>query len=369
MGGNVTLTLARASAFLEQGQALEARGDFTPALSAYECAVSQLRAVSAPSEEERRVLGVVWMNCGNALQKRGSSARDAADSARGLRDAIAAYDRALKCFGSLPFQSVALYRNHLGAAWLNRGHACMTLPDRPAAVTSFQQAIAHLRELPREEDMSFRLNYAGATTNLAHALFSEAENTGFAEAAPLLVAAVDAAREALRELADVERTHAAFAEMSLRARRALAVTLGALLIQAEARREPTRELASEASDAIDGGLALARECEAHGIPHFRPLAFRLFVLGAQLYRVHQPHFVGEFLLENVDPENPGAAFSSDPQFRAVADDALARTLAALPRPAVLVAGQPDTDRFVETARSLREAQTRLARTTPFSSST
>jgi hypothetical protein len=114
----------------------------------------------------------------------------------------------------------------------------------------------------------------------------------------------------------------------------------------------TGDFAAEASDAIDDGLALARECDRRGAADLRPLAARLFRLGAQLYRVHQPHFLGEFVCENLAP----GAFADDAAFRAAAAEALGLALADLQRPQLMIAGSVAADRAVDTARSLRAAR-------------
>lgn len=358
---------------LQHGQALEAAGSFAAALIAYDRAIALWRtAVSeAPSDISLgRALGVAWMNRGNALQKlaaeQGRHGRPQ-EQADARRAAVAAYDDALATFRALPWERDATLRNHLGAAALNRGHALLGIPDLDTAHAAFEAAAGLLEKLPLADDPSYRLNLAGARTNLAHVRLQGAEagrnGPGYTPAQ-----AADAARSALAGLAEFETAHVLFAEMSLRARRALVVALGAQLVAAEANRAPTHELATEASDVIDDGLALARTCEQRGASHLRPLSFRLFRLGAQLYLAHQPHFLAEFLLENVDPHSDSAVFAGDPDFRALADEALARGLADLQRPNLVVAGTRDAERLVATARALRGARQHLSAATLPSSS-
>jgi hypothetical protein len=239
---------------------------------------------------------------------------------------------------------VPAHRNHLGAACLNRGHALLAANDFVGAIASFQQAIAQLRELPLDENPAYRLNLAGAWTNLAHTELSTSPERARTHA-----------ETALDVVATVDRTHLMFADMSLRARRALVMAIGAML-----KPETTTALVSDATDVIDDGLALAREWEKRGTSNLRPLALRLFRLGAQLYRLHQPQFLAEFLLENLDPEVAGAGFSGDAEFHAVADEALLTALADFQRPQIFIAGTPHSDRVVSIVSALRSAQQRLA---------
>lgn len=334
-------SLARAAELLRCGQAHEVHGELAMALTCYDDAIAALRVFTPDDVEARRALGVAWMNRGNALQKtiRGSDGGERPEAG----PAVAAYDEAIALLGTLP-PAVAAYRNHLGAAWLNRGHALIGSDDT-AAARSFQQSIAILRELPLGESPAYRLNLAGAWINLAHV-----------EIAAAPVRAHAAATEALKLVSFSALDDLASAEMSLRARRAAVMALGELLRVAESAREPIDALAAEASDAIDDGLALARRWEGGDGGRLRPLALRLFRLGAQVYRLHQPHFLAEFLLENLAP----GAFAEDPGFLAAADEALTQALNDVQRPRLLVAGTPIAEKFLATARSLRVAQARLA---------
>lgn len=338
-----------AATLVNHGQAHEARGDFSAALACYDEAVARLRGADLSAPEIRRQLGVAWMNRGNALQK-------VADAAS-LAAAVRAYDEAIAVLRTLPIDATPAHRNHYGAAWVNRGHAQLAAGDIPGAAASFEEAVAILATLPLAESPYYLLNLTGAWTNLAHARLTAPPPETRASA---FEAAGDAARQALRLLAAAERTHAAFAEMGLRARRALVTALGERLVLAEVVGAPTARLASAASDAVDEGLALAREWEERGVAELRPLTLRLFRMGAQLYRLHQPHFLAEFLLETLEVP----AFAADEAFRATAREAIGRALAAVNRPQLFIAGTPDADRLLTTARTLRQAADRIAKLTP-----
>lgn len=305
---------------LQHGQSLEAQGRIPEALAAYDQAI-------AVSRSDARAHGVAWMNRGNALQKL---------DAKSLGPAVEAYDRAIALFSSLPVATDLGARNHLGSAWLNRGHALLLAEHTASAIESFERSIALLEQLPVDANPHFRLNLTGARVNLAHILITGDPIRARVEA-----------QAALALLADVDRLHPIFAEMSLRARRAFVMAVGA---------NNERELIIEATDAIDDGLAIVRHWESHQVTGLRPLAVRLFRLGAQLYRVHQPHFLAEYVIETLAVD----AFAAEAEFREAAEDAVELALAGLIQPAVLELDNPASARFVETSRSLHDAQARLA---------
>ena len=329
------------AAWLQHGQFLEARQQFTDAIVAYDRAIrSFIEDTTAAALERRHQLALAWMNRGNALQKSASSP--------GIREALRSYDEAIALFETLPIETEPTFRNHLGAAWMNRGHALIIAGDS-AAVDSFEHAVAQLRQLPLDADPFYRLNLAGAWTNLAHVLLAPRSREAVERSRA-------AARNALESLAGVEQAHEEFAAMSLRARRAQVMALGVQLETAEQEREPTAALASEATDVVEGGLAIAREFERRGVTQLRPLALRLFRLGAQLYCAHQPHFLGEFLIETLG----APSLAADAEFRGVADDALAVALAHLQRPQLFLADTREGEKAIATARALRAAQLQLS---------
>jgi hypothetical protein len=344
---------ARAATWLRRGQALEAQGSLaalTEAVSAYDVTIALLHAEPLPGREAvRHELGVAWMNRGNALQKRATAAA--------LADAVSAYNEAITLVRALPTGSDAVFRNCLGAAYLNRGQALLQLGDAAslaASICSQSEAVALLRTLPFEHIPAYRLNLAGALVNLANALLIDSDPAKFD-------AARAAANDALVLVTAREKTASEFAELGLKARRVLCETLGQLLFAAGANEVALSALASEASDAVDTGLALARHWENRGAPQFRPLAARLFRFGAQLYQLHQPQFLGEFLLENLDPAHSPGALPASEEFHAIAAEILARARRELGRRPVAHLDPAATARLLEISGSLAEADERLAR--------
>ena len=338
--------------WLRRGQALEAQGSaptLAEAVVSYDAAIALLRAESlAGRDPVRHELGVAWMNRGNALQKQATGAS--------LTEAVHAYNEAITLVRALPIATDPVFRNCLGAAYLNRGHALLQLADDAglaAATRSHEEAVTLLRSLPVGRVPAYRLNLAGALINLANALLIGSEPDKLEQAR---TAAIDA----LTLTAERENTASEFADLGLKARRVLCEALGQLLFAAGSDEAAVIRLAAEASDAVDSGLALARHWESLGVPHFRPLAARLFRFGAQLYQLHQPQFLAEFLLENLDPAHSPGALPTSGEFHTIAAETLARARRELGRRPVAHLDQAATARLLEISRGLAAADECLA---------
>jgi len=314
--------------WLHQGQWLEEHGRLDEALTCYDCA---LAVATEPYESS-----VAWMNRGSALQRFGDRERTAA--------ALAAYDEAIARQRSLPFASNPAQRVSLAAALMNRSLLLHRLHgvDRAAeSLAAGHEAESLLRPLlSAEAPVAVRRNLAGTVVNRANLFLDLGEPASGA----------DAARAALAVVADVERREVDCARIALMARRALCDALGRQLVAPGADQEA---IARAASDTVDEALALARHWSALGAGEFGPLVPRLYLFGARLYSVNQPHFLGEFLLEQLE-------VSPTPELLTIATDALAVALTNLERPRLLLAGTPATDRLLATFRKLRTVQARVA---------
>jgi hypothetical protein len=342
--------LQAAGQWIARGQTLEAQGEpaaLAEAVRSYDAAIALVRALPSGGREPTGFhLGVAWMNRGNALQKQA-----APDS---LAESIRAYDNAIAAFRTLPPELPPPVRNALGAAWLNRGVSLHRLPahDRVAdAVGSFREAIAVFDTLPADGSPWHRRNLAGVRLNLANALLDHTP----ASAAD----ASTAAREALGLVQPFEFTDRVEADLSLKLRRVLLDSLGSQLMAAEKSGADTRVLADEAGDVVDEGLALVRHWELQGVRDFRPLAARLFHFGAQLYRLNQPHFLAEFLLDTLDPDQAPGAMPDDEALHRIAAGSLAQALQVLQGRPLVLDGAAEDNRFVQTWRSLKAADARL----------
>jgi len=307
---------------------LEEHGKLDEALTYYD------RALDVATEPHESI--VAWMNRGSALQRFGDPDRTAA--------ALAAYDEAIARQRSLPFANNLAQRVSLAAALMNRSLLLHRLHgvDRAAeALAAGHEAESLLRPLlSADTPVVICRNLAGTLVNRANLLLDLGEPASGA----------DAARAALAVVVDVERREVDCARIALMARRALCDALGRLLVAPGADQEA---IARAASDAVDEALALARHWSALGPGEFDPLVPRLYLFGARLYSVHQPHFLGEFLLEQL-------AVSPTPELLTIATQALAEALTNIERPHLLLAGTPATDRLLVSFLKLRAAQARVA---------
>jgi tetratricopeptide (TPR) repeat protein len=277
-----------------------------------------------------------------------------------VEEALECFDRALALRLRLPIDTNPMLRYGLAACWLNRADALVRTGDAeklPAAVQSYDEGIVVLRGLTLSADPRFPKRLAMAHQNRALALHTQGRGfsadciaalgeaiavlesddaAAIPERAFLLAAAwtnlanvramegtaegAAAAREAaLRAIplvASLEEQHADAADVGLRARHVLCRTIAARLAPPAAKDQPMPEEVYEATDLADEGLGLVRAWEKKGVTRFRGVALDLFRFGARVYGIYQPHFLKEFVLENIDPEQSSAAYVESPEMRA-----------------------------------------------------
>ena len=320
--------------WLRRGQELEAQRtpeSLAQAVAAYEQAIERLRPPA-----DAHGLGIAHMNRGNALQK----------LAR-WDEAVGAYDCAIACLTPLAAADPAA-ANSVGAAWMNRGHARL-LQGGPVALAdalrSQDEAIARLQTLPLDQHPAHRLNLAGAWINHAQILLTVRPPT-----ATVAQASASSAIDLLRAL---DRNLPPAAELSLKAHHTLC-TAFALRLQAE----PNAETVSAAGDAIDSAMSLVRYWEQQHAGAFRPLAVALYRFGAEFYFAHQPQFLGEFLLETLDPAATPGAIPNDPALHQIAGHALARAQADTYNRRLAAPAGEAASRLQDIAASLAEAEAR-----------
>lgn len=287
---------------------------------------------SSTRDDPSRVqaLAVAWMNAGHAAMVSGERDR--------LVGAIRAYQEAILLLRPIASSSPAAAHS-LGAALMNCGcllHRVHGTAGSATALAALAEAESLLRALAADNLPWPRRNLAGTLLNRSCLRLDLGH---FAEALG------DAGR-ALELVAGHERADAVDAELGLKARRAICDCLGRQIVGAGLHQ---RELADAASDHVDAGLALFHHWN---LPQLQPAAERLFRFGARLCRVHQPHFLAEFLLEHAGARVPG--------FRAIALENIDAALQApLPIPR-LVIGEPASEREIQAWRDLKAARSRLA---------
>lgn len=321
-----------ANKLVQEGRRLESQGALVEALALYDHARLELERTADASGSE---VSVVCMNRGSALARLDSSH---------LPAALAAYDEAIALKRENRDRTKAEHDISLAAALMNRGsllHRAYGIQHAAATVAAFNEAEALLKALrSTSEDVWVRRNLAGTLLNRAS---FEMDLRDYGKA-------YETAREAVVLVCGSERQHVIDAEISLKARRLVCDALGHLFVTPNADQET---LAHTASDAVDEAMLLARHWMSAGVQEFRPLARRLFRFGAQLYRLHQPHFLAEFLQENF------SEISRDPAFRAIARENIAAALDDFSRPQIFTVGNPASERCVTATHVLRHLLSRL----------
>jgi len=263
--------------------------------------------------------------------------------------ALLYFDRALELRRRLPTE-VPMHAYGLAACWLNRAEAltCLGAAHRVRALRAYDEALALLRPLPLGDDPRFSRRLAIAHQNRAlvlaahdppatadaiaalidaiavlnHAETMEAPerddllavvwmNLANLQASEATIISDLAAREAARRALALVRAHeigdAAAALTGLKARHVLCqVVARRLSVQGEG--ETVMDDVHEATDLADEGLGLVREWERRGIDQFRNLASDLFRFGARVYASYQPHFLDEFISEQLDPQQSAYSY-------------------------------------------------------------
>jgi hypothetical protein len=343
---------------------------------------------------------IQWMNHGHAFSQRSANA-----------DALSAYARAITLLHSLPLADHPSWANSLGAALMNHGqllHRAHGLARADEAIADFTEAIANLSEIPSDVVPWARRNLAGSHINRANLLLDLGGSLRLTTVgAPLagvpsscralpgtpasgastscFAKALADARFALALVAATERENPVDADLALKARRVLCDAIGQQLPLAAAAEQDA--LASEAADVVDDALALIRywaagegctvlvqtssprrnprdpsaPAEGHdrfadpAASAFAHMAVRFFRFGTELYRRHQPHFLAEFIEENLAAALPSEA----EELRVIAHLALEAALADGAVPALLLFDDPAAERALATRRELAAARERL----------
>jgi tetratricopeptide (TPR) repeat protein len=290
-----------------------------------------------------------WMNRGDALRRLGSG--------ENLDEALRSYDAALEFLRGLPLDAAPHFRHRLAIAWQNRGlvlHAQGRAATVAEACRSFEAALDVLRPKCLAPALgNWNDVLAVAWMNYGNALV-------WGKTRELAAKARVAAKQALAFASPVEAQDSMMADASLKARCVLCRALSVLLPEKNQPDLEKDELLAEATDTVDAGMALARNWEQRGARQFRSLARELFRFGARTYQAFQPHFLNEFLLENLDPAISPGAFSDDSEMHAAALESLWREFREIQRGGFGTSNTPQSETFWERLRELRMGEDRLA---------
>lgn len=304
-----------------------------------------LRRTLPLAEDPRYRYGLAagWMNRGDALARLGEKEQ--------LAESVKSYDEALRLLRDLPLEEDPLYPRRLGIAWINRGFACQkegTAPAQGEAIRCFREALAVLEDSTVAAIVDLGLLRAGALTNLAGVLL-DAPDQSAAEARC-------AARQALSLIREDERSDLIAAEAGFKARHVLCRAIAA---ESRDGKSIGPEQITEAIDAVDEGLALARHWEQRGESGFRELAEDLFRFGCRVYQRGQPRFLAEFILESLDPEKTAGVPPLNREIHEAAVAALWSALTEIQRDGFQSLSTPRFGQLLENLRTLRVTEERL----------
>jgi hypothetical protein len=305
---------AQASVWMKRGLALldtRSPASLTEAITYFDRAIDLRRRLPLDTKPALRYgLAAGWLNRGDALTRLGGE--------DDLAAALAAFDEALRLLDGLPLDDDPRVRRRVAIAWHNRGLALHAQGGARSvdARQSFERA-QRLLEDPRAAVIPDRaLLLATAWTNLANAWLGD-------ESVDAIYRAKEGAERAMT-IVDPSAVHTdlAAAEVAIKARHVLCQAIALLLAETPVDDEATRRHVDAATDAVDDGLAIARQWEQQGVDRFRALAYDLVRFGARVYRLYQPQFLSEFVLENLDPAQSSGAYVGSHEMRAAALESL-----------------------------------------------
>ncbi len=249
--------------FLNEGKWEEALGHFDRAIALREGMRWR------ESVECAWLLAAAWINRSDALRLLGRT-----------KEGIASLDEAIQAMAHVPLAENAFYVDRLILAWINRGTACGEAGRNEEALEGFKRA---------EET----LEAAGGTGNRGRKLLASMTRTNRARVLLGMERVIEGWEEALAGLNGVRELEPAtdLAEISITARGVLCHAMALLLDEPRGAELPGEWIAT-ATDLVEEALALVRSSG-------KPSAWQanLVRYGATIYRVCQPHFLGEFVRE------------------------------------------------------------------------
>jgi hypothetical protein len=231
-------------------------------------------------------LAACWLNRAEALTRLGPDHHELA---------LRAYDEALALLRPLPLGDDARFSKRLAIAHQNRA-LVLAAQNPPATADAIAALIDAIAILDRAQVMDApERDYLLAVVWMNLANIHASEDTIASD-----LAAREAGRRALALVKAREHEDPAAAEAGLKARHVLC-RIAARRLSVQAESETVMANVHDATDLADEGLGLVREWELRGVSRFRNLASDLLRFGARVFTDYQPHFLQEFLSEQLDP--------------------------------------------------------------------
>lgn len=250
-------------------------------------------------------LSAAWMNRADVLSRLGQPGQ--------LAEALSSYDKAIQLLHRMPLDEHPTYRARMALAWMNRGltaQAQGTQASMEEALRCFTQSIHEVPGGGHSAHPEQRRIVCCAHLNRGHAFL----NVQPAQPGP----AREEAFAALGLAAEFERSEILAAQIGLQARHLLCRAVAYLVDLGEV----PADWITETTDAVDDGMALARRWRQSGDDRLQNMETELFRFGALIYRLCQPHFLAEYLLESMDPDRSAGAPVSEEKMHHIAADAL-----------------------------------------------
>lgn len=239
----------------------------------------------------RHQLAATWLNLGNSLARQSNPAKP-------TERTVDAFEKAREIIGDLPVEDVTI-GSLVASIHSSFGRAIMWSTEKSnldQAVSSFEETIRVIAGIKDKKDPRLVMEMASAHANRANLL----------SRAPVSKESIEetlsSGEFALKMAAPNEKNHLFAAEISLSARRSICHAFGIMVEQQT--QETKQQIHDRASDLLEDGLKLVKLWEERGADGLRPAAQHLFHLGCAFYCTQQPHFLPEFINENLDTKKP-----------------------------------------------------------------
>lgn len=262
-----------------EGIALMERGDWLTALPHFDRAIELREALPWRDDGESAwVLAAALINRSDALRFLGNP-----------REGIRSLDRAIEAMAHVPLIENPGCADRLILAWINRGTACGEAGKADEALSGFSRAEKLLEEWGGPTTPERKLMVSMLLANRARVLLESGRTVeGWRDAQCAVTFLVD------QDYIPV------VAEAAIKARGILCRAL-ALLLDEPRGAGLVDDWIAHATDAVEEALALVRSSGYRGV-----WVADLVRYGARIYRICQPHFLGEFLREWMADASPFA---------------------------------------------------------------
>ena len=168
------------------------------------------------------------------------------------------------------------------------------------------------------------------------------------------------AEEALTLCQPTEHLTLQAAEIGLKARHIFCRAVAMLLETPPVDTSRADDWIMQATDKVDEAMQLTASWEKPVMPeHFRALRHELFRYGCNLLLAYQPHFLAEFLLDVLDPEQGSPLLAQDTELCRAGLEALNLAAVELQRRGPLDLGLQKMDRLIKVLESLSQAAARI----------